>query len=442
MGGEKMSKSLGNVLAIPAVLQRVRPAELRYYLGSAHYRSMLEFSETALQDAAKAYTGIEEFLHRVRSRVGDVEPGEWTAAFAAALDDDLAVPIALAEVHAARAEGNRALEAGDHETAMARARSIRAMMDILGADSLDERWESATRRRPRWPPWMCRFTRKSSAGKRPGERKTGRRPTRSGPAEEGGRGRHRHLRRAAVDAARTGTALDTWNDPMAGNSQRRGAVRKAGTKKGPKVGSGGVRRRGLEGRGATPPAHMRPDHPAAKRAASRRSSSAVSRNAPTTPRWCWAETRWWNVCGGRAGHGAVRRSRYRVRRTADGIRHARSRCRYRYPGGTADDLDPDKHATECIRASRCRCLRTSTRIPTTCLRSATSDTMPALLVALDNISDPRNLGAIVRSVAAFGGHGVVIPQRRSASVTAVAWRPARAPPRGCGWPGRRISIGR
>ena len=142
MGGEKMSKSLGNVLAIPAVLQRVRPAELRYYLGSAHYRSMLEFSETALQDAAKAYTGIEDFLHRVRSRVGAVEPGEWTPTFAAALDDDLAVPIALAEVHAARAEGNRALDAGDHETAMARAGSIRAMMGILGCDPLDERWES------------------------------------------------------------------------------------------------------------------------------------------------------------------------------------------------------------------------------------------------------------------------------------------------------------
>src|ERR1700760_2553956 len=53
---------------------------------------------------------------------------------------------------------------------------------------------------------------------------------------------------------------------MAGNSRRRGAVRKTGTKKGPTVGSGGQRRRGLEGRGATPPAHMRPYHPAAKRA--------------------------------------------------------------------------------------------------------------------------------------------------------------------------------
>ncbi|EUA23683.1 tRNA synthetases class I (C) catalytic domain protein [Mycobacterium xenopi 4042] len=78
MGGEKMSKSLGNVLSIPAMLERVRPAELRYYLGSAHYRSMLEFSETALQDAVNAYVGIEDFLHRVRRRVGAVVPGCWT----------------------------------------------------------------------------------------------------------------------------------------------------------------------------------------------------------------------------------------------------------------------------------------------------------------------------------------------------------------------------
>ncbi len=142
MGGEKMSKSLGNVLAIPAVLQRVRPAELRYYLGSAHYRSMLEFSETALQDAAKAYTGIEEFMHRVRTRVGSVVPTRWTAKFGAALDDDLAVPAALAEVHAARADGNRALEAGDHDTALARAGEIRSMTAVLGCDPLDERWET------------------------------------------------------------------------------------------------------------------------------------------------------------------------------------------------------------------------------------------------------------------------------------------------------------
>jgi cysteinyl-tRNA synthetase len=130
------------VLSVPAVLSRVRPAELRYYLGSAHYRSMLEFSEIALQDAVKAYTGIEDFLNRVRNRVGTVVPGEWTPRFGAALDDDLAVPIALAEVHSARADGNRALDAGDHNAAMTQATSIRAMMGILGCDPLDERWES------------------------------------------------------------------------------------------------------------------------------------------------------------------------------------------------------------------------------------------------------------------------------------------------------------
>jgi cysteinyl-tRNA synthetase len=104
---------------------------------------MLEFSETALQDAVKAYVGIEDFLHRVRNRVGAVPLGTWTQRFAEAMDDDLSVPIALAEIHAARAEGNRALESGDHDTAMGHAGAIRAMMTILGCDPLDERWESA-----------------------------------------------------------------------------------------------------------------------------------------------------------------------------------------------------------------------------------------------------------------------------------------------------------
>jgi len=72
-----------------------------------------------------------------------VAPGRWTQRFEAAMDDDLSVPIALAEVHAARAEGNRALETGDHDTAMEKAGAIRAMMAILGCDPLDERWESA-----------------------------------------------------------------------------------------------------------------------------------------------------------------------------------------------------------------------------------------------------------------------------------------------------------
>ena len=69
-GREKMSKSLGNVLAIPAVLQRVRPAELRWPPGQCALPVDAEFTETALQDAARAYSGLEEFLHRVRTRVG------------------------------------------------------------------------------------------------------------------------------------------------------------------------------------------------------------------------------------------------------------------------------------------------------------------------------------------------------------------------------------
>jgi cysteinyl-tRNA synthetase len=169
MGGEKMSKSLGNVLAIPAVLQRVRPAELRYYLGSAHYRSMLEFSETALQDAAKAYAGIEDFLHRVRNRVGAVVPGEWTPKFAEALDDDLSVPIALAEVHDARAEGNRALAAGEHETALAHERWIRST----------NAGNPTTRCQQRWPRSMCWCRPRCSAARMPGRNGIGPRPMRS-----------------------------------------------------------------------------------------------------------------------------------------------------------------------------------------------------------------------------------------------------------------------
>ena len=108
MGGEKMSKSLGNVLSVPNVLKKVRPQELRFYLGGAHYRSMLEYSDTALETAAVTYRGIEGFVRRAVERAGDVPMGKWTAGFAAALDDDLGVPKALAEIHATVTLGNTA----------------------------------------------------------------------------------------------------------------------------------------------------------------------------------------------------------------------------------------------------------------------------------------------------------------------------------------------
>lgn len=145
MSGEKMSKSLGNVLSIPNVLTHVRPQELRYYLGSAHYRSMLEYSDAALQEAAAAYRGLESFVLKTRDRAGDVPAGTWTEAFAAALDDDLGVPKALAEIHGRRSEGNKALDAGDLDTAVHIAGQVRAMLGILGVDPLDPHWQEQSR---------------------------------------------------------------------------------------------------------------------------------------------------------------------------------------------------------------------------------------------------------------------------------------------------------
>ena len=113
MSGEKMSKSLGNVLSIPNMLELVRPVELRYYLGSAHYRSVLEYSEAALTEAAAGYRRIEDFL----AHFDDLELGEWTQGFADAMNDDIGVPKALAEIHTTVRAGNKALAAGDEAEA-------------------------------------------------------------------------------------------------------------------------------------------------------------------------------------------------------------------------------------------------------------------------------------------------------------------------------------
>ena len=130
MAGEKMSKSLGNVLSIDNMLEAVRPVELRYYLGSAHYRSVLEYSLEALQEAAAGYRRIEDFVHRA----GTPEPSTWSEAFEQALDDDFAVPKALAEIHNTVRAGNSALVAGETEKATELAAQVRAMASVLGVD--------------------------------------------------------------------------------------------------------------------------------------------------------------------------------------------------------------------------------------------------------------------------------------------------------------------
>ncbi len=139
MAGEKMSKSLGNVLSIDNMLETVRPVELRYYLGSAHYRSVLEYSPAALQEAATAYRRIEDLISRT-SPTGPVEVGQWTPGFEAAMNEDFAVPKALAEIHNTVRAANKALADGDAAQARTLAGSVRAMTAVLGVDPVE--WAS------------------------------------------------------------------------------------------------------------------------------------------------------------------------------------------------------------------------------------------------------------------------------------------------------------
>ena len=118
------------------MLELVRPVELRYYLGSAHYRSVLEYSEKALTEAAAGYRRIEDFLQRVAGDAPEpaeaVGVGEWTDDFAEAMDEDLAVPRALAEIHRVVRRGNQHLAAGERDQAREAAESVRAMAGVLG----------------------------------------------------------------------------------------------------------------------------------------------------------------------------------------------------------------------------------------------------------------------------------------------------------------------
>jgi cysteinyl-tRNA synthetase len=139
--GEKMSKSLGNSLLVSEVVKRVRPVELRYYLGSAHYRSMLEFSDEALAEAASGYRRIEGFLRRAEESLGDRPAAtEIPAAFAAALDDDLGVPQALAVLHDTVRAGNTALADADAGAARRARDEVAVMLDVLGLNPYAEQW--------------------------------------------------------------------------------------------------------------------------------------------------------------------------------------------------------------------------------------------------------------------------------------------------------------
>ena len=142
--GEKMSKSLGNSLQVSELLKRVRGIELRWYLGSAHYRSMLEFSPGALEESATAFRRIENFLHRATEILGHELVSTLSQNFIDAMNDDLAVPQALAIIAEALRVGNGAITTGDAQLLELSANEIRGALDILGCDPFDKVFSPTT----------------------------------------------------------------------------------------------------------------------------------------------------------------------------------------------------------------------------------------------------------------------------------------------------------
>ena len=135
--GEKMSKSLGNSLQVHEILKKVRGIELRWYLGGAHYRSMLEFSFDALEESSVNFRRIEGFLKRATDLLGATPEGIISAGFTEAMNEDLAVPTALAVIAEIMKSGNTALAANDLDEVKRAASEIRGALSILGCDPFD-----------------------------------------------------------------------------------------------------------------------------------------------------------------------------------------------------------------------------------------------------------------------------------------------------------------
>lgn len=142
--GEKMSKSLGNSLLVKELLKHVRGIELRWYLGSAHYRSMLEFSPVALEESSIAFRRIEGFLRRATEILGRQPVATLSQNFTDAMNDDLAVPQALALISETLRVGNSAITSGDKKALELCANEIRGALDVLGCDPFDDAFATSS----------------------------------------------------------------------------------------------------------------------------------------------------------------------------------------------------------------------------------------------------------------------------------------------------------
>lgn len=217
---------------------------------------------------------------------------------------------------------------------------------------------------------------------------------------------------------------------MAGNSRRRGAMRKPGTKKGAVVGSGGQKGKGLRGRGATPPAEQRPGHPAQRESAHRRAAQGPAGRAARNRRH--TETEAGETVFGRNPvleclRAAVPATALQVAVGLDVDERVSESVQLAADAGLAvlevPRADLDRLAGGALHQGvALQVPPYAYAHPDDVLGAARESGAAPLLVALDGVTDPRNLGAVVRSAAAFGAHGVLLPQRRSAGITAVAWR--------------------
>ena len=152
--GEKMSKSIGNTISPTEMLKLASPRVVRYYLGQAHYRSILDYRPTSLQEAAAAVERIDGFLAKAVARfgtdfgfvAGDYGPSTGSVeAFYAAMDDDLNVPRALAALHETVRAGNTALADGDDDSARKAMYAVVIMTDVLGLNAVAGSEKASTR---------------------------------------------------------------------------------------------------------------------------------------------------------------------------------------------------------------------------------------------------------------------------------------------------------
>jgi 23S rRNA (guanosine2251-2'-O)-methyltransferase len=223
---------------------------------------------------------------------------------------------------------------------------------------------------------------------------------------------------------------------MAGNSQRRGAIRKPGSKKGQVVGSGGQKPKRLKGKGPTPKATERPKHPAARKAAAaaRRNASPSTRSGgrgggrggssrkTATSEWVFGR----NAVVEALRAGVPVMTMYVANRidTDDRVREAlKTAVAQGFPLMEVQRLELDRLSDDGVHQGLAiQVPAYDYAHPDDLLAAAAEHGEAALVVALDGVTDPRNLGAVVRSAGAFGAHGVVVPERRSAGMTAAAWK--------------------